>query len=429
MITLLLVVLAACAGSAEKKISGEAQDKPSFTISITAASEDGIFDEGQLMQVYAVITNKRDMKVKGKAVWKIETDEQMELKETPIPVTLDSGKAKRTYCPIYELPGPGFYRVRCTFKSEGARETVSDSMVVGYAPEQVNPAVTREPDFDEFWHKALQELGKVEPEYNLILQGEQSNEKRELYLVEMKSLGNLTVRGWLEVPKKQGKYPSLLRVPGYMSSMEPVNKYDDMVILSFNPRSHGKSDEAPGAPLDLWVRGLDNKEEYYYRGTYMDCMRAVDFLASRSQVDPERIAVWGGSQGGGLSFVTAALDDRISLCIADVPFLCNWLKYFKTTHWDEIDEWFAVDPSRNWTTMLHTLSYFDTMNMTEKIKCPVLMGVGLQDDVCPPATNFASFNKITSKKEYRVYVDEGHNLGPVHWEFGYKWLRNHFGLE
>jgi len=413
----------------EQKTSNQKPPEHPYAISITAASKDGIFGKEQLIQVYATIINRTAVKVEGTVVWNIETDEQMELKETNLPVTISASKTKQTYCPIYEPPGPGFYRISCTLKLDSKGESISDSMIVGYAPERVNPAVTRQPDFDEFWHKTLQELKSIKPQYNLILQSEKNNAKRNLYLVEMKSLGNLTVRGWLEVPKKQGSYPALLRVPGYMSSMKPVNKYNDMVILSFNPRSHGNSDEAPGAPLDLWVRGLDNKEEYYYRGAYMDCIRAVDFLASRPQVDPERIAVWGGSQGGGLSFVTAALDDRISFCIADVPFLCSWLKYFKTTHWDEVDEWLAADTSRNWTTMLQTLSYFDTMNMTDKIKCPVLMGVGLQDDVCPPATNFASFNNIRSKKEYKVYPDCGHNLGPKHWEFGYEWIRNHFGLE
>ena len=62
-------------------------------------------------------------------------------------------------------------------------------------------------------------------------------------------------------------------------------------------------------------------------------MRAVDFLCSRKEVDSKRIAVKGGSQGGGLSFSTAALDPRISLCASHIPFLINWDLYFKTSHW------------------------------------------------------------------------------------------------
>ena len=99
------------------------------------------------------------------------------------------------------------------------------------------------------------------------------------------------------------------------------------------------------------------------------------------------------------------------------------------THWEEIDDWLAEDDKRNWNAMLLELSYFDTMNMTERIKCPVLMGVCLQDKVCPPSTSFASYNKINGPKEYRIYIKAGHGLDPKHWELGYKWLREHFGLQ
>ncbi len=79
--------------------------------------------------------------------------------------------------------------------------------------------------------------------------------------------------------------------------------------------------------------------------------------------------------------------------------------------------------------MLNTFSYFDTMNMVDRITCPVVMSVGLQDRVCPPSTSFASFNRITSPKEYRVYIDAGHRLPRPHWDNGFKRLRKHFGLE
>ena len=427
VIMLVLVITSGCFG-VDNEIS-KAKKPKSLTVRIGANSENGIFTEGQLIQVHVTIANKTDKEFSGKAIWRIETDEQMQLKETLIPFKIGPGEEKRRYCPVYEPLEPGFYRFGCTLRSDGEGEDISDSMVVGFCPEKVNRAVTKEADFDEFWQKAIRELKGIAPEYNMILQSEKSTEKRQLYLVEMKSLDNITVRGWLEVPKKPGKYPAVLRVPGYTSAMKPVNKYDDMIIFSFNVRSHGNSDEVAGAPLELWVRGLEDKNDYYYRGTYMDCIRAMDFLSSHEKVDIERIGVWGGSQGGGLTFMIASLDDRVNVCVADVPWLCDMKNYFKATHWDEVDDWLAEDSSRTWVSMLRTMSYFDTMNMTDKITCPVLMRIGLQDKVCPPATSFASFNKIKGQKEYRVYHDKGHDLGPENWEYGFVWLRNHFGLE
>jgi cephalosporin-C deacetylase-like acetyl esterase len=396
-------------------------------ISIETSSENGIYFQGELVEVYAVIKNSSDLNLKGHIHWAIETDEQAPLKHTIIPFSIEPEKEIHSFCPVYEFSDPGFYSYKTEIILDNG-QTIERSMNIGYDPEKIKPALTRNPDFDTFWQKASSELGSIDPEFKAILQNQESNLNIDLYFVEMQSLDNIKVTGWLEVPKKRGKYPALLRVPGYTSNMKPTLKYDDMVILSFNPRGHGDSDEGPFSGEELWVRGLDDKETYFYRGAYMDCLRALDFLAEREEVDTDNIAVWGGSQGGGFSFMIAAMDDRVDYCVADIPWLCDWVKYFKTTHWQEIDEWMYQKSQRNWASMLSTLGYFDTMNMAEKIRCPVLMGIGLQDPVCPPATSFATYNYIPGEKEYIVYLRAEHGLGQKHWNHVYDWLRSNFGL-
>ena len=131
----------------------------------------------------------------------------------------------------------------------------------------------------------------------------------------------------------------------------------------------------------------------------MDCVRGIDFLCSREEINKKKIAVFGGSQGGGLSFATAALDQRVSLCAPVVPFLAHWKKYFKTSDWPEMNEWVESKKERTWERTLKTLSYFDSMNLATRIQCPVFMGVGLQDPVCPPATNFAALNHTKGQKK------------------------------
>jgi cephalosporin-C deacetylase-like acetyl esterase len=37
--------------------------------------------------------------------------------------------------------------------------------------------------------------------------------------------------------------------------------------------------------------------------------------------------------------------------------------------------------------------------LQKKIKCPVWMGIGLQDDVCPPSTSFVTYNYLQSEKK------------------------------
>ena len=361
-------------------------------------------------------------------MWQVKTDQkQPVVKSTPSKIKLAADeKTVASFVP--KVPGPGFYKGTVTCSWQGGQ--VSQTIQVGYAPEKLLPPLAAEPDFKKFWDESRARLEKVDPQYRLIHQPELSKRELNVYEVSMRSFGNIRVRGWYEVPKSKGPHPVILRVPGYGGNMKPIARFKDMVVFSFNPRGHGNSQEdIKGKPSNYWIRGLDNKEGYYYQGAYLDCVRAVDFLCSRKEVDPKRIAVEGGSQGGGLSLSTAALDSRISLCAPHIPFLTNWELYFKTSHWPEMDEWIEAKELRTWQSTLKTLSYFDTMNMAPRIECPVFMGVGLQDAICPPVTCFAVYNRVKGKKEYRVYPNAKHHVDKAHHQLVFNWMRKHFGLK
>ena len=127
-----------------------------------------------------------------------------------------------------------------------------------------------------------------------------------------------------------------------------------------------------------------------------------------------------------MSLATAALDPRIRLCAPDIPFLCDWKKYFKTGNWTEVDAWIKADRDRSLERALRTMSYFDTLNLADRIRCPVFLGVGLQDDVCPPETIFSVYNRIASSKEFRVYPEAQHWVGASHDQERYRWIRERF---
>jgi cephalosporin-C deacetylase-like acetyl esterase len=302
-------------------------------------------------------------------------------------------------------------------------------MVIGIEPEKLTPPMDPPADFMDFWEQSISMLKDVDPEYTLRRIDREEGAKTDLYEVEMKSYGGLTVRGWLEVPRKKGKYAALLRVPGYTENLEPLDKYDDMIIFSFNTRDHGASDNTGPRTYDMWVRGMESKENYFYRGIFLDCIRALDYLESRDDVIMDKLAIWGGSQGGGLSFAIAALDSRVKLCIADIPYMCDYPRYFAITHWNEIDHWFAEDPSHTWQLMNETLSYFDTKYLAKKITCQVIMGIGLQDDTCPPSTSFMTYNLIESRKNFTIYKTEKHSQPDSHYEDRFLRIRTAFGMK
>jgi cephalosporin-C deacetylase len=302
-------------------------------------------------------------------------------------------------------------------------------------PEAIVSPLDRADDFEDYWKRARRELDAVSPQFKLIRQEEYCTDTREVYLLEMRSLGNILVRGWYMHPVKDGVYPAMLHVQGYSSGKVPGNLYqgDDMVSLALNVRGHGNSKDHvnPGFPGYI-LSNVDDKETYIYRGAYMDCVRAVDFLYSRAEVDTSRIAVEGGSQGGALSFATAALDnERIDLCVPHVPFLSDFRDYFKVASWPagEFFAYFNEHPEIPEDDIYLTLSYIDIKNLAPWIKAPVFMSIGLVDQTCPPHINFAAYNQLTVPKEYLVYPNSGHGLPGVYNNVMMEYIRKQFNMD
>ena len=159
------------------------------------------------------------------------------------------------------------------------------------------------------------------------------------------------------------------------------------------------------------LRGLDSKENFYYRGAYCDAVRAIDFICSREKVDCGRIVSKGESQGGALCWISAALDHRVKAIAPSVPFMSDFEDYGKIVSWpvEEIME--EADrlgiPHKD---IYGLLSYFDIKNFTSRVECPVLMAFGLQDPTCPPHTNFAGYNMVSGEKQWYCAPLCGHAM-------------------
>ena len=343
------------------------------------------------------------------------------------------GKQKRTISIAAGDLAPGFYSAEVSLVSSVANK--QEGFNFGINPENIVSPVDRMPDFDEYWRRAKKELAAVEPQFRIIRLDSLCTPKREWFLVEMRSLGNVLIRGWYGRPVRPGKYPAILHVQGYSSYMIPQWAYqgDDMVSFALNIRGHGNSKDNvnPGFPGYLLFQ-LHDKENYIYRGAYMDCIRAVDFLCSRPEVDTARIAVEGGSQGGALTFATAALDNqRIKVAVPQVPFLSDFRDYFRCATWpaNEFEAYVRQHPEMGWDKVFETLSYIDIKNLAPWVRCPVLMAVGLMDNVCPPHINFAAYNQLNVPKEYIAYPESGHGLPSEFQERKISFIRKVFGLE
>jgi len=190
-----------------------------------------------------------------------------------------------------------------------------------------------------------------------------------------------------------------------------------VAVLSVDCRAQrGKTGNAAAYTTGMFVNvaslGVLDKNEYYFRAVYMDCLKAIDFAESCDCVDAERIILHGGSQGGALGMAVACLDDRARLALVNVPSNSNLEARVEGEHgaFAAVTEFLRKYPDET-ERVYETLSYFDTMNMADKIKCPVYASVALNDDVCPPKMYFASYNRIQSEKHIEIYPFNRHEGG------------------
>ncbi len=404
--------------------------KNKFKILIENAHTTNAFDLYEPVVIKAQLANSSDQKLEGTLICEIKDFMGHTLEKQSQEVKVLRGVVTKVTDFIFNIPQEGFYVSTFTFKDKKGY-SIKEKKGFAIAPECVKPEPSRPLDFDAYWEKARAELAQIPPEFKLMPLPKWSTLAVDVYEVEMKSLGNVRVRGYYAQPKGKTGMAAVLHVQGYSSVMQPFDLDKNVAAFFLNIRGHGNSrdDINPGFPGFL-LKGLDNKDTYIYRGAYMDCIRAVDFLCSRPEVDTNRIAVSGGSQGGALSIATASLDKRIKLCMPDVPFLSDFPNYFKIAHWP-LEEFrhYISKTGKTWEDVYSVLNYIDIKNHAVNVTCPVIMAVGLFDDICPPPINFAAYNNLSSlEKEYHLYPQSGHSVPGSHHTLKMKWLYKHFGL-
>jgi len=175
------------------------------------------------------------------------------------------------------------------------------------------------------------------------------------------------------------------------------------------PDPEGADPHFPG----FMTKGILNPDTYYYRRVFTDAVRCVEAAQSHPAVDPERIAVTGGSQGGGISIAVAGLSSVVKVTMPDVPFLCHYRRATEITEghpYEEIAR-YCMAHRDHVETVFTTLSYFDGVNFAPRSSAQALFSVGLRDEICPPSTVFAAYNHFKGPKDIRVWSYNHHEGG------------------
>ena len=300
-----------------------------------------------------------------------------------------------------------------------------------YRPERNEPA-----DFDAFWQNTLAETrsypleASFEP-YDADLR------TLEVFDVTFNGYCGQPIKGWLLLPRQRaegqtGKLPCVVEYIGYGGGRGFPLQWLGWASAGFahlvmdtrgqgsawlngdtpDPEPDGTNPHYPG----FMTRGVLSPQTYYYRRVFADAVRAIEAARSHTAVDAERIAVTGGSQGGGITLAAAGLEPGVKVAMPDVPFLCMYrratqivnsfpyaeISTYLKTHRDKVERVFA------------TLAYFDGLNFAARAQAKALFSAGLMDDTCPPSTIFAAYNHYAGEKQIKVYEYNYHDGGGIY---------------
>ena len=326
-----------------------------------------------------------------------------------------------------KFKGSGFIRCTASIKVDG--KTYSSYTTVGVAPEKIQPTTTLPSDFEAFWNKGKEELSEIPVNPVLTLMPDRCTDKVNVYHVQIDNIHG-KIFGILCVPKEKGKYPAVLNVPGagirpYYGRVDQAEKG----LVSFTIGIHGipvNMDQSvyqnlmQGALRNYWTMNLDDKDNAYYRRVYLGCVRAVDFIETLDSFDGENIAVTGGSQGGALSIITAALDDRIDYLAAFYPALSDLTGFLheRAGGWPQMFK----DDFTNKKEKIETSKYFDVVNFARFVKAKGWYSWGYNDFVCPPASMYAAYNVINGPKELHLFQESQHWTFPEQRDMIAEWV-------
>ena len=330
----------------------------------------------------------------------------------------------------------GFYKATCIVNDDLAR-----AFFFGVDPTDIVSAPDKQADYDTYWAAAKAQLEAIPMNATLTEITAKSTAARKVYLVEMQSVPDgltgepVVIRGYYCEPQDGKAHPVIMHYLGYDSGYRPggqdVKPYcpsgdAEPTYAEFYLSTRGQSinnraadeREADGKGDftntygDWFAFHFGDKDSYYYRGAYMDCVRAIQFMASRPTSDMNNLYAEGQSQGGAFTYAAASLSGYTFRAIAPgIAFMGDFPDYFDIVNWP------AYVARENQGTMTDAemfafLSYYDTKNLAATVECPVIACIGLQDNVCPPHTNIAPYNNLlTTDKELIFNPENAHQAG------------------
>lgn len=331
---------------------------------------------------------------------------------------------------------PGF--LRCKVKAHVDGRTYEGLATAAYAPDKLRPVSQLPDDFQSYWNETLRKARELPLNPLMTLLPERCTETDNVYQVSFQTKpGGGRFYGILSIPKKEGKYPALLRVPG--AGVRPYSGDTYTApgrVITLEVGIHGipvtmqqsvYDALANGALSNYWTFRRDDRDAIYYNRVIVGALRAVDLICSLPQFDGKTLGVTGSSQGGALTIITAALDSRVTFLAPVHPAMCDHEAFFekRACGWPHYFLYYGGADDK----VRQTVRYYDTANFARFIKVPGWYSWGYNDEVCPPTSMYAAYNVIEAPKELHPYLETGHYWYQEQWEAWQAWIRKQLGVE
>jgi cephalosporin-C deacetylase len=282
-------------------------------------------------------------------------------------------------------------------------------------------------DFDEFWQGTLAEARAHRSPTTCTVMPTALTELT-VHDVRFSGFAGHRIAGWLITPRRaEGPLATVVSYLGYGGGRGLPESWTQvaaagMAQLVVDSRGQGsgyRTGDTPDPGVSgphsggVMTLGIDDPHDYYYRRLFTDAVLALDALDELPGLDPHRVLVQGGSQGGAIALAVAGLSDRPLAASIDVPFLCDIpraIRLVDTAPYSEIARYLRAHRGAI-ERVERTLSYVDGVVFAERARASALFSVGLMDQICPPSTVYAAYNAYAGEKTIEVYPFNGHENG------------------
>jgi len=261
------------------------------------------------------------------------------------------------------------------------------------------PPLTRPPDFETFWEKTRSELERVEPDVSREPL-ESGDPALGLERLTFNSLGGVRVSGYAIRWKEEAPRPLVVHSHGYQGELDPTWHWarEGVNVLGVEARGYGRSEGAlpSSSPWGYVLTGIESPEEHVLRGAVCDYARAVEVGRELFGASVSRLVMHGASFAGGLAVMAEAVMQAADFLVLEVPSF-GWAegrrRFVEEGSGQEINRYLEAHPERE-DDVMSVLSYFDSMNFAVDVRCPTLVGLGLEDNVVPAPTVYAIVNHL-----------------------------------